>query len=426
VSGDRTSVRLVTTARAVQAINGDPAVGDALRETTASAPRPLRLGVVGFGVRSSLVRGASSGVDWTVSAICDPSRRGRGDAQAAFPDALITADLETLLDADVEAVVVLAPDHLHETIAVRALRAGVAVFCEKPLATTIEGCDAVLRAAYESGSRLYVGHNMRHMPVVKLMRDLVIAGRIGTVQAIWCRHFVGHGGDFYFKDWHADRRNSTGLLLQKGAHDIDVIHYLAGGASTSVAAMGALAVYGKLAARREPGDGRMTDWFDDSGWPPSALRDLNPVVDVEDLSMMIMKLENGVLASYQQCHFTPDYWRNYTIIGDRGRIENFGDGPGGRIGLWNKRHDRWADPDESVALPDEAGGHGGADPAMVAEFVRFVRDGGPTTTSPVSARQAVAAAVMATRSLRSDSSALQIPLLDPVLAAYFATGQVME
>jgi len=294
------------------------------------------------------------------------------------------------------------------------------------LAVTIESSDAILRVAYESGSRLYVGHNMRHMPVVTGMRELIEAGRVGTVQAIWCRHFVGHGGDFYFKDWHADRRNSTGLLLQKGAHDIDVVHYLAGSASAAIAAMGDLRVYGDQSARREPGDARMTDWHDPTGWPPRELADLNPVVDVEDISMMIMRLHSGVLASYQQCHFTPDYWRNYTIIGDRGRIENLGDGPGGRIGLWNKRHDRWSDPDEVITLPDEAGGHGGADPDMLAEFVRFVRDGGPTTTSPVSARQAVATAVMATQSLRGDSSALHIPPLDAALTAYFAAGQVVD
>ena len=40
---------------------------------------------------------------------------------------------------------------------------------------------------------------------------------------------------------------------------------------------------------------------------------------------MNMRLDNGVLASYQQCHFTPDYWRNYTVIGTEGRLENFGD-----------------------------------------------------------------------------------------------------
>ena len=92
----------------------------------------------------------------------------------------------------------------------------------------------MLQAAYESGARLYVGHNMRHMPVVQTMRQLIQDGAIGDVKAIWCRHFVGHGGDFYFKDWHADRRRTTSLLLQKGAHDIDVMHWLADGYTTRV------------------------------------------------------------------------------------------------------------------------------------------------------------------------------------------------
>lgn len=63
-----------------------------------------------------------------------------------------------------------------------------------------------------------MGHNMRHMQFVLKMKSLIDEGRIGTVKTAWCRHFVGHGGDFYLKDWHSERRYSTGLLLQKGAH----------------------------------------------------------------------------------------------------------------------------------------------------------------------------------------------------------------
>jgi hypothetical protein len=53
---------------------------------------------------------------------------------------------------------------------------------------------------------------------------------------------------------------------------------------------------------------------------------VNPVIDVEDVSAVNMRLGNGVIAAYQQCHFTPDCWRNHTVIGDAGRLENFGDG----------------------------------------------------------------------------------------------------
>ncbi|MBA8795729.1 putative dehydrogenase [Friedmanniella endophytica] len=390
--------------------------------------RELSVGVVGFGQRAGLWRWAHRPDDAErpsrVTAVCDVSDRGRRDAAEALPEARITGDLDELLGSGIDAVLITAPDDVHAPIALAALRAGVAVFCEKPLAITIEDCDAVLATARETGTRLYVGHNMRHMPAITQMRDLITAGRIGEVKVIWCRHFVGNGGDFYFKDWHADRRRSTGLLLQKGAHDIDVIHWLAGGYSDRVSAIGDLMVYGDITDRRDRSDERMTEWLDLANWPPATLRGLNPVVDVEDVSMMQMRLDNGVLASYQQCHFTPDYWRNYTVIGTEGRLENIGDGPGGRIEIWDRRHDGYEPADETVTIEEREGGHGGADPVLIAEFLRFAAEGGPTQTSPIAARQAVAAGCVATESLRTDGSTRPVPPLDPELIAYFDRGQV--
>jgi predicted dehydrogenase len=392
--------------------------------TAAGRERPVRVGVVGFGLRASLARAVVDSGLGEVTAVLDPSERGRSDARSALgADLPIAESLEALLASGVEAIMVLSPDDTHHDVAVAALRAGVPVFCEKPLATTIADCDDVLATAYQTRTRLYVGHNMRHMPVVRQLRDVIASGRIGAVRSVWCRHFVGHGGDFYFRDWHADRRRSTGLLLQKGAHDLDVIHWLAGGYTRRTSAMGKLAVYGSIEARREPGEARMTDWYDPTGWPPAALTGLNPTVDVEDLSMMLMELDNGVLASYQQCHFTPDYWRSYTVLGDAGRVENFGDGPGGRIAVWDRRQESWSRPDTELAITGVPEGHGGADAVMIAEFLRFVRTGEPTETSPIAAREAVAAGVTATESLRGDGSALPVPDLDPELVAYFDAGQ---
>lgn len=385
----------------------------------------LAVGIIGFGARARLrAEVHRPGAGSRVSAVCDLSPPAREAARAEFPDALITDSLDEVLSSGVDAVVVLTPDDTHAAIAIRALEAGVAVFCEKPLAIDLADADEVLRTAYRTGARLYIGHNMRHMPVVTLLRDLISDGRIGEVKAIWCRHFVGHGGDFYFKDWHADRRRTTSLLLQKGAHDIDIIHWLAGASSDRVAAMGSLSVYGDISDRRDRSGERMPDWFSLENWPPGSLTGLNPVVDVEDISMMNMHLANGVLASYQQCHFTPDYWRNYTVIGTEGRIENFGDSPGSVVGLWNRRHSGAAEPDESFVVPHAAeGGHDGADTLLVAEFLRFVRDGGLTETSPVAARDAVAAGILATQSLREDGSAMTVPALPDDLIDYFARGQ---
>ncbi|BDZ54644.1 Gfo/Idh/MocA family protein [Agromyces marinus] len=387
----------------------------------------LKIGIAGYGARAASLRHETHrpGRGSAVTAVFDPTERARTDAAAALPDALVTDDLDRFLASGLDAVLVLSPDDTHAELAVPVLEAGIPVFCEKPLATDLADADRILEAARRTGSRLYVGHNMRHMPVVALMRSLVQEGRIGEVKAIWCRHFVGNGGDYYFKDWHADRRRTTGLLLQKGAHDLDVIHWLAGAYTEQVAAMGSLSVYGAIDDRRDRSGERMPDWFSLDNWPPTAQTGLHPVVDVEDISMVNLRLSNGVLASYQQCHFTPDYWRNYTIIGTEGRIENLGDTAGSEVALWNRRHHGAAAPDETFVVPEVAdAAHEGADALLIAEFLRFVRDGGLTETSPVAAREAVAAGIRATESLRGDGSALEVPALDADLVDYFERGQV--
>ncbi|QTF70919.1 Gfo/Idh/MocA family protein [Arthrobacter woluwensis] len=385
----------------------------------------LSVAVVGFGLRSGLWRHAHKpGEGSRVTIVCDTSERGRADAARALPDVTVTGELQDVLDSGVDAVLVLTPDSQHAAVAVQTLKAGIATFCEKPLDITLEAADSILTTARETGTRLYVGHNMRHMPVVTQMRDLIKQGLIGEVKAVWCRHFVGNGGDYYFKDWHAQRRNVNTLLLQKGAHDLDVIHWLAGGYTARVSAIGKLAVYGDVTSRRDNSDRRMGDWFSVDNWPPAAQTDLAEEIDVEDISMMNMVLDNGVLASYEQCHFTPDYWRSYTVIGTEGRMENFGDGPGETIKVWNTRSSYgFAEPDLEVEILDGDGGHGGADPLLIGEFLRFVRDGGQTQTSPVAARQAVAAGILAAESLRGDGSALPVPPLDPELVEYFERGQ---
>ncbi|MFH8791358.1 Gfo/Idh/MocA family protein [Streptomyces sp. NPDC017941] len=390
----------------------------------------LRLGVLGYGLRGSLARTAHRpGAGSRVTALADPDPAARTAAAGDFPEARISADhREVSEDPDVDALVLLTPDHTHAELACEALHGGKPVFVEKPLAIDIESCDAILRAAYESGTRLYVGHNMRHMPVVRLLRDIVARGEIGAVKTVWVRHFVGYGGDWYFKDWHAERRYTTGLLVQKAAHDIDVLHWLAGGCTRQVQALGDLMVYGDNPHRRAPGEPKADDWYTvDGHWPPDTQRALNPVIDIEDVSLVNMRLDNGVLAAYQQCHFTPDYWRNYTVIGDAGRLENFGDGPGGVVRVWNTRRSLYrATGDVEYAVPDvpDDDEHGGADPLLITEFVRFARDGGATDTSPVAARMAVAAGVRATQSLRDGGTPREVPELAPELVAYFARGQV--
>ncbi len=382
----------------------------------------LRIGVIGAGGRGSLAAYAhrpEQGV--TVVAGADVNPKGLERFRERFgADAFVTKDYCELLEkADVQAVFITSPDFLHEEHAIAALQAGKHVYLEKPMAITIEGCDRILRAACERGLKLYCGHNMRHMIFTRKMRELIVSGAIGEPKAGWCRHFVGYGGDAYFKDWHAERRYGTSLLLQKGAHDIDILHWLCGGYTRQVTAVGNLTVYNQIADKRDPNAPANASWSNDN-WPPLAQKGMNPVIDVEDLSMMLMTLDNGVLCSYQQCHYTPDAWRNYTIIGTEGRIENFSD-VGGHpvVRVWNRRCEYNPVGHEQYYVGAPAGSHGGADELIVEEFIRYVRDGGKVCTSPVGARAAVAAGCLAAESLRNGSMPQEVPPVDAKVRAYF-------
>lgn len=382
----------------------------------------LRLAVVGAGARSAIARHAVEDGSARIVAVVDPGERARRRGCEAFGCDVAFASHEELIAASgsglaVDAAFVTSPDDTHAEIAVALLRAGIAVYLEKPLAIDVADADAILVAAAESGTRLYVGHNMRHMSVVRTMRDIIGRGEIGEVKAIWCRHFVGNGGDYYFKDWHAERAKANGLLLQKGAHDIDVIHWLAGGTSELVTGLGGLTLYGGIEDRRDNSDRTMPEWFSLDAWPPLSQTELNPVIDVEDLSMVAMRLDNGVFASYQQCHYTPDYWRNYTVIGTEGRLENFGDGDGAVVRVWTERTLYSERGDAEYPVRGDEGGHDDADRLTVAEFAAFVRDGIATTTSAVAARNAVATAVAATESIRSGGEPRVVSAVDPGIAA---------
>jgi predicted dehydrogenase len=385
----------------------------------------LRIGVSGFGIRGPLaILAHQPGRGSSVTTVCDPNDQSLHDAREAFgPDCRTTSQFADLLVSDLDAVFVTSPDHLHETQACALLEAGIPVFLEKPMATTLQGADRILEAAARNGTRLYVGHNMRHMPFVVAMKEIIDRGDIGEVKSVWVRHFVGHGGEMFFQDWHAERANITSLLLQKAAHDLDIIHWFAGGYSRLVNAFGSLSVYGDVPADRlDRGEGLRRRparaWFEDQEdtalwptWPPTALQGRNPKADVEDLMMMQMVLDNGVLAAYQQCDFTPDYWRSYVVIGTEGRVENFGDGdPGTQVRVWRSRKRGWdGESDQVIAIPKRPGGHHGADQSMVPEFLRYVRDGVEPTTSPVSARWAVAAGSCATESMRNGGVPITVP-----------------
>lgn len=361
-----------------------------------------------------------------LAAVCDWNpemlEKFRKDYGAEYPDVrLVGSFAEVLAMDDVDAVFVMVRDQYHEEMAVAALEAGKAVYLEKPMALTIEGCDRILDAAVRNKGRLFVGHNMRYVDSILKMKEVIDSGMIGQVQSVWVRHFVNYGS-CYFRHWCGRQATCNGLLLQKGAHDIDIVHWLAGGYGTRVVGMGRLSVYNRNTGRRidygagEPADRHVS--FDDACWPPLEIDGLRQDIDVEDHNMILFQLDNGVQCSYEHCMYAPDAERNYTFIGDRGRVENVGDFGNCQIHVWTRRGPR-RDPDIVYPVRPPAGGHGGADPKILRAFFEYVAHGVKPAVSPIAARNAVAVGVMGHYSARHGNVPMDIPPVSEDALRYF-------
>ncbi len=395
--------------------------------------KKLRLGLIGTCCRGTLADYAhdpKNGVEIVAGAdIYEEQRKSFVDRykEKFNYNVNVYADYREMIEKEnLDGVFIITPDFLHEEMACYALEKKVAVYLEKPIAISLEGADRILRTAKDNKTRLMIGHNMRYMSFTNKMRDLIQSGIIGEVKAIWCRHFVSYGGDAYYRDWHADRANTGSLLLQKGAHDIDIIHWLAGSYSTKVNGLGALTTYGNV-PRRPAGKERLDCltvsgvWKKDEHYPVDVLKDFYPNVNNEDLNMINMQLANGIQASYLQCHFSPDSCRNYTVIGTKGRIENYGDYcKNVSIQLWDRRSDTFnLDGDVTYRIPDNSSQvHGGADPNIVKGFVEMLRGESVPASTPQAARYAVATGILGAESIRSGGMPFDIPALPEDLENY--------
>ncbi len=378
----------------------------------------LRIGVIGIGGRGGLWQywHQPHGRSLVVGAADINPAHLAEFARAHGGSPLTTADYRALLDrADVDAIAVTSPDYTHEEYATAALAAGKHVFCEKPLAITIAGCDRILDAQRRSGRRLMVGFNMRYMNIFRVMKEAIDSGAIGAVKAVWVRHFVGYGGDFYFHDWHARRANTTSLLLQKGSHDIDMIHWLSGRYTRRVAAFGGLDYFGG----QRPNDLRCPECPERETCIEAMPGEHSRVqcafrqeVDVEDNNVVIMELEGGIKAAYLQCHFTPDYHRNYVFIGTEGRLEN--SEPEMKVWVQSRRSNTWRElADRTYRVKEAHGSHSGADPVICRDFVEMVLDGKEPLAPAIAGRMSVAVGCQATESLRQGGIPLDVPPYRP-------------
>lgn len=140
---------------------------------------------------------------------------------------------ELIADPLVDLVDITAPNILHEPMALAALEAGKSVYCEKPLAPDAAAAKRLRDAAARVGALTLVGFNYLHNPMIRLARDMIVAGELGEIVG-----FRGIHAEDYMSDpatpwtWRLDPANGAGVIADLGSHIIALARFLVGPVSS--------------------------------------------------------------------------------------------------------------------------------------------------------------------------------------------------
>ena len=180
-----------------------------------------RIGFLGTGWigRHRLAAIAATGaVD--VVAVSDPDPACAAEALTLAPHAEQVPDLDALLALGLDGMVIATPSALHAAQSIRALKAGAAVFCQKPLGRDLAEVDAVIAAARRADRLLGVDLSYRHTAGMRRVAELVGGGALGRVFAVDLVFHNAYGPD---KPWFYDPALSGGgCVIDLGVHLVDL------------------------------------------------------------------------------------------------------------------------------------------------------------------------------------------------------------
>lgn len=185
-----------------------------------------------------------------VAALCDTNPAQLAGGLERAPGAEGFSDHRALLERrrDIDTVIVATPTHLHRQVVLDALEAGRHVYCEAPLAHTLEEARAIVAAGERAAATRQVfqaGFQARSNPVYQLTRSFVRSGALRDLVSGYAQYhrktswrFPGEG-----MNWRLDPAITTGLPGEVGAHQFDVFTWFRGRAPVAIEGRGAVRLH---------------------------------------------------------------------------------------------------------------------------------------------------------------------------------------
>lgn len=336
-----------------------------------------RIGVIGAGGRVTgileIMRRLEPEIQ--VVAVFDPAPESvmrLGERLA--PEVLVCAsEAELCGRTDVDWVFVGSPNACHVSHAAMALEAGHHVFCEKPLATTVEDCHAMAKAvAGHPGRCFFFGLVLRYSPFYRRIKQILDSEEIGKIVSFEFNETLPlHHGGYIHGNWRRHRRVAGTHLLEKCCHDLDLANWFTG--STPVRAAG-------FAGRDffKASNSHLDEELGFSGtggssalrWPdPDGISPFNDDKDIADNQVAVLEYASGVRATFHtNCNAgIPE--RRFYICGTRGALR--ADAQTSVIEVGNGLSSTGIRK-ENVGCP---GGHAGADEPMAEHLIQSIVHG---------------------------------------------------
>jgi predicted dehydrogenase len=251
--------------------------------------RTIRYGIIGFGrfaekaIAPAIRRARNSEVVGLQKRSAEEARK-KAD-ECSIPLAFASVD-DLVHHPDIDAVFIVSANSAHCPETVAAANAGKHVIVEKPMALSAREAQAMIDACASNGVKLMVGHMVRLSPLVRRAKELIVAGRIGSVKA--ARAEFIYDARVSHRKWLIDRAVAGGgPVVDVGVHCFDTLRYVLGGEPASVSA---------------------------ALWP------LPTAASIEESGFVSLQFPDGVLASVF-CSYTAPYRRVILeIIGTEGII----------------------------------------------------------------------------------------------------------
>jgi predicted dehydrogenase len=240
--------------RTAGSLAGIALIPDVVAAMPARLRAPRRVGIIGAGRQGrAIVAELQKLPDVTVPVLCDTSAARLKTSLERAPGAEGASDYRVVLSrADLDAVVIATPTHLHRPIALDAIQAGKHVYLEAPIAHTVDDARAIAAAAAGAKPVLYAGFQGRANPLYQRAFSFIGSDSLRSAVSLYAqsnrktswRFPAAEPGSEQAVNWRLDPAVSLGLAGELGAQQFDVaLRYLGGKLPVRISGHGALRLH---------------------------------------------------------------------------------------------------------------------------------------------------------------------------------------